>query len=81
MNKLFMRVSVPISGCSVDEFRCSDGKCISIREQCDGEIQCVNGEDEDGCGKYHVWNGTFVRQKSKINLNKKHSHNFINRNC
>lgn len=36
--------------CSDFTFRCSNGKCISkLNPDCDGERDCEDGSDEDGC--------------------------------
>jgi hypothetical protein len=38
--------SVP---CAADQFRCSDGDCISRSFRCDGRSNCRDGSDERGC--------------------------------
>lgn len=39
--------------CSADQYKCRDGSCVdggdSIR--CDSTHDCLDGSDEDGCGK------------------------------
>ncbi|RXG57072.1 Serine protease nudel [Armadillidium vulgare] len=35
--------------CSSNEFRCSDGICITTDKMCNGVAECVNGEDEEKC--------------------------------
>lgn len=36
--------------CQSDEFSCGDGTCISERLKCDNKYDCVNMNDENGCG-------------------------------
>ena len=35
--------------CSPWLFRCSNGVCITRQWLCDGDRDCIHGEDEDGC--------------------------------
>lgn len=38
-----------LNPCVEGEFACSDGRCITTRWVCDGDRDCANGEDEEGC--------------------------------
>ena len=38
-----------LDSCLSSQFRCGDGKCISIYSKCDGMKHCSAGEDEEGC--------------------------------
>lgn len=42
------------SECTETEFTCDDGSCILSTWQCDGEDDCLNGEDETelSCGVF-----------------------------
>ena len=41
--------------CPDDEFLCSsENECIPFEWVCDDEDDCDNGEDENGCGLYHI---------------------------
>ena len=35
--------------CLAPDYRCSDGRCISSNNVCDGEFDCISGEDEENC--------------------------------
>lgn len=41
--------------CSENEFQCSNGHCIALHWQCDNEVDCKDGSDEDvkTCRKYN----------------------------
>lgn len=38
--------------CEKNEFKCTDGTCISNTKHCDGNKDCPNGADELFCGMY-----------------------------
>jgi hypothetical protein len=35
--------------CQNNEYGCRNGSCISLENQCDGTIDCPDGDDEFGC--------------------------------
>lgn len=43
--------------CLPSQFRCPDHRCIDLSFVCDGDKDCVDGSDENGCGK---WIALFV---------------------
>ena len=38
-------------------FTCQDGEQIVQTSVCDGTANCMNGEDEQGCGRFYEGNG------------------------
>lgn len=41
----------PFMTCKSDDFRCSNGHCIPKYFVCDGDKDCVGGDDESNCRK------------------------------
>ena len=39
------------AACYKGEFQCGNGNCINADYQCDGDADCSDGTDEQGCGK------------------------------
>ncbi|XP_070554667.1 pentraxin fusion protein-like [Ptychodera flava] len=37
------------TSCAEDSYHCDDGQCIPEYRKCDGEMDCLDGDDEDGC--------------------------------
>ena len=35
-----------MTACNDDQFTCQDGSCVSMKERCDGKVQCGDGSDE-----------------------------------
>lgn len=46
----YLKLCFPVHAeCSALEFRCKNGQCISNSLRCDGNRDCVDHSDEDGC--------------------------------
>ena len=41
-------------GCSVDQFSCGDGSCVSESNVCDGTWDCASGAEEVNCSKLQI---------------------------
>lgn len=39
-----------LAGCKAGEFTCDNGKCVNSTQHCDGDVDCQDGSDEEGCG-------------------------------
>ena len=52
---MLLYLSVVLSECSTDEFRCRNGECIDIGRVCDFHADCLDASDEwqTNCGKLH----------------------------
>lgn len=40
-----------LAGCKAGEFKCSDVQCVSEKLKCDGNRDCKDGSDEEGCSR------------------------------
>ncbi|XP_063600302.1 uncharacterized protein LOC134776481 [Penaeus indicus] len=42
-------MSIIITACKEQQFSCSDGTCVELRQRCDMELDCPDDSDEMGC--------------------------------
>ena len=44
--------AAPGSACAADEFQCLTGdQCVAVSYHCDGEVDCQDESDEQGCSE------------------------------
>ena len=43
-----------VNECRTEEFKCSDGTCLSVDSVCNGHADCTSGDDETNCGEQIV---------------------------
>ncbi|XP_016302843.1 very low-density lipoprotein receptor-like [Sinocyclocheilus anshuiensis] len=42
-------VQTSVKTCRPNQFSCGDTKCVPMAWKCDGDSDCLNGADEEGC--------------------------------
>ena len=47
---IFRYSTLLFSECGLEQFRCSNGDCVSLSVRCDFRANCVDGSDERDCG-------------------------------
>lgn len=65
-SNFFFREKIPIE-CPFNSFFCkTEGVCINPLRVCDGQKNCLNGEDESNCSTFHFMKCTTT---TKISIN------------
>lgn len=66
-----------VDDCKFNEFRCNKTRdeCVSINKVCNGHNDCLDGEDEKGCGKLSTkdlefYDSSSTLKKGRIETNK-----------
>lgn len=56
-------VKLSLATCTVNQFKCNDGRCIISSYKCDNENDCMDGSDEANCttGKDWVLDFSFLK--------------------
>ena len=44
-----------LPSCGAEQFQCNSGSCIRQHWQCDGEDDCSDNSDEEGCGEFTLY--------------------------
>jgi len=47
-----VHVTYVLTDCTVDQFRCDNGQCTTVRSMCDGVNYCIDGSDQANCCEY-----------------------------
>jgi len=51
MLRLYNSMCVMCAACPDNQYRCTNGQCISACKRCDGHSDCDDSSDESNCSK------------------------------
>ena len=75
-----------LTECTIGQFRCNNNECIDSSRKCNGVKDCVDGSDEQECGKTLCnilntnkieWNGISIKLRFLRYIRIRHIYTFI----